>query len=124
MATVSLSRCDIGETWQEEDGSITIALYNFLFNLDRQEFEKVALMVRQATDLRSHSPETEEAQELASCDLGHTSFEGEGEFSFSCHHFSFYLNTEEFSEFAQLLERTERLLSGEFPVRRPPPASA
>ena len=117
MPIVELSRCDLGETWQEEDGTISVAVYNFLINLDRQEFEKVALMIRQTEDLRSHS-EDDEPQAVATCDMGHTFYEGGGEVSVNIYNFSFYLNADEFKDFASMITRTDRLLTGEFPARR------
>lgn len=119
MPIVELSRCELGETWQEEDGTISLAVHNFLFNLDRQEFEKTALMIRQTVDLRSHAQE-EEPGPVATSDLGHTFYEGGGEMSISLYNFSFYLSAGEFAEFATMVARTERLLSGEFPVRKSP----
>ncbi len=123
MPIVELSRCELGETWQEEDGSVSVAVHNFLFNLDRQEFEKVALMVRQTEDLRSHTRD-DEPQAVGTSDIGHTFYEGGGEISVSIYNFSFYLSAEEFKEFASMVARTERLLTGEFPARRSPGASS
>lgn len=120
MAIVELSRCELGETWQEEDGTISVAVYNFLFNLDRQEFEKVALLIRQTEDVRSHI-EDDEPMAVATSDLGHTFYEGAGEISVSIYNFSFYLNAEEFAEFASMVGRTDRLLTGEFPARKHKP---
>jgi hypothetical protein len=114
---VELSRCDLGETWQEEDESISLAVHNFLINLNRQEFEKVALMVRQTEDLRSHARD-EEPQLVATSDIGLTFYEGSGEFSISLYNFSFYLSTEEFAQFASMVKRTEIILTGEFPARK------
>ena len=119
MPIIELSRCELGETWQEEDGSVSIALHNFLFNLDRQEFEKVALMIRQTEDLRSHAQD-EEPQALGTSDLGQAFYEGSGEFSVSIYNFSFYLSSEEFAQFASMVTRTERILTGEFPARKMP----
>lgn len=117
MPIVELSRCELGETWQEEDGTISLAVHNFLFNLDRQEFEKAALMIRQTEDLRSHAQD-DEPQAVATSDVGHTFYEGGGEISIAIYNFSFYLSAEEFAEFASMVTRTERLLTGEFPARR------
>lgn len=119
MPIVELSRCELGETWQEEDGTISLAVYNFLFNLDRQEFEKAALMIRQTEDIRSHNEHDEEPQPIATSDIGHTFYEGGGEISIAIYNFSFFLNKEEFAEFASMVTRTERLLTGEFPARKP-----
>lgn len=119
MPTIELSRCELGETWQEEDGTISVSLHNFMFNLDRQEFEKLALMIRQTEDLRSHAQDAEPGP-VASSDLGHTFYEGAGDLSISLYNFSFCLNTEEFAEFATMVARSERLLTGEFPARKSP----
>jgi hypothetical protein len=117
-----LARCDLGETWSEEDGTISVAVYNVVFNLDRQEFEKLALMIRQTHDAEGSEPEEERAGDnprpLASCEFGQAFYEGGGEVSISVYNFSFFLSAEEFTMFSDMMTRTERRLTGEFPVRK------
>jgi hypothetical protein len=114
-----LARSELGETWREEDGTISVAVYNVVFNLDRQEFEKLALMIRQTQDAETLPEEGSDApRPLASCEFGQTFYEGAGEISVAIYNFSFFLSAEEFATFADMLARTERRLTGEFPVRK------
>lgn len=121
MAIYDLSRCELGETWRDDDGTISTAVYNLVFNLDREEFEKFSLMVRQTRQRLGTAGERRQTDNegdpdpLATSELGQTFLEANGEITVMLYNFSFCLAPEEFASFADMIARTDRLLSEEFP---------